>query len=321
MHTCIVSLSKEIARVMKISGRTKRMDSMMVDANIKKLCRLELICTCVADLVIRLKRESVEGIPESLLHYAADNDFNQVFYYARDSDYAEKCLQLLADVDTLLIFCGRRYDDWKMYQFFTRCISEQTVKEDGSRWLATHGDGTMNSSILQNPSNLEATFRSKAGEERRSYVANLEESVGENDSVITDYQFEQNTYSNSRRLSDTRQPEACRNEKCAYRLNKYAGEKANDFYAGFELSDDGKIIHACPGDIEPLSCNKPYKNGEMRVAFLSCLLRELSKQGTMPRTQREVRFCVCPIPFLHQPCENTADDGRGGRSGLRQTSQ
>lgn len=47
---------------------------------------------CTADLVIRLKRESVEEIPESLLHYAADSDFNQVFYYARNTDYAGKGL-------------------------------------------------------------------------------------------------------------------------------------------------------------------------------------------------------------------------------------
>jgi hypothetical protein len=202
MHTCIASLSKEIARIMNISGRTRRMDSMMVDANIEKLSRLELVYPCVADLAIRLKRESVEGIPESLFHYAADNDFNQVFYYARNSDNAEKCLQLLADDDPLLVFCGRCYDDWKEYQFFARCISEQTVRKEGSRWLATYEDGTMNS-ILQNPSDPEAAFRSKAGEEHRGYVANLEESVGENGSVITDYQFEQNTHSDSQFLAAT----------------------------------------------------------------------------------------------------------------------
>ena len=37
IHNCIVSLSSEIARVMKITGRTRRMDSMMIDSNIKKL--------------------------------------------------------------------------------------------------------------------------------------------------------------------------------------------------------------------------------------------------------------------------------------------
>ena len=291
MHTCIVSLSKEIARVMKISGRTRRMDSMMIDANIKKLSRLELVYTCIADLVIRLKKESVEGIPESLLHYAADHDFNQVFYYAKNSDYAEKCLQLLTDADTLLAFCGGQWEDWKEYQLFSRCICEQTVREGGSRRLAAHGDGTMNSSILQNPSDPEATFRSKAGEGHRGYVANLEESVGENGSVITDYRFEPNTYSDSQFLADTltamepsEKPVTIAadgayptpgNQKLAEAKNvrivstNMPGKKANGFYAGFGLSDDGRTILACPGGIGPVSCSKPYKNGQMRVSFPS----------------------------------------------------
>lgn len=71
------------------------------------------------------------------------------------------------------------------------------------RWLDTHGDGTMASSILQNSSDPEATFRSKAGEGHRGYVADLEESVGENGSVIMGYRFGQNTYSDSRFLLDT----------------------------------------------------------------------------------------------------------------------
>lgn len=41
IHSCMVSLAREIAKVMKITGRTRRMDSMMIDANIKKLSRLE----------------------------------------------------------------------------------------------------------------------------------------------------------------------------------------------------------------------------------------------------------------------------------------
>lgn len=291
LHTCIVSLAKEIAKVMKISGKTRRMDSMMIDANIKKLSRLELIYTCIADLVIRLKKESVCDIPECLLHYAAANDFNQVFYYAKSSDYTEKCRQLLEDADTLRAFCGDNYRDWKEYALFCRCISEQTVVDDGSRRLATHEDGTMDSSILQNPSDPEATFRSKAGEDHRGYVANVEESVGENGSVVTDYRFEQNTYSDSQFLKDELDAmEPCEekttivtdgayptpdNQKRAEEKNvslvstNMPGRKVNDFYAGFTLSGDGRTILTCPGGIEPLSCSGPYKNGQMRVTFPS----------------------------------------------------
>ena len=51
----------------------------------------------------------------------------------------------------------------------------------------------MKSTMLQNPSDPEATFRNKAGKEHRGYAANLEESVGADGSVVTEYQYEQTT--------------------------------------------------------------------------------------------------------------------------------
>lgn len=55
----------------------------------------------------------------------------------------------------------------------------------------------MNSSILQNPADPEATYREKAGKQYRGYAANVTESVGEDKSIITDYQFDSNTHSDS----------------------------------------------------------------------------------------------------------------------------
>jgi len=59
--------------------------------------------------------------------------------------------------------------------------------------------------MIQSPTDPDATYREKAGKKYRGYVANLEESVSENGSVITDYQFEQNTYSDSQFLQDSLQ--------------------------------------------------------------------------------------------------------------------
>lgn len=44
----------------------------------------------------------------------------------------------------------------------------------------------MNSTALQNPSDPEATYRSKGGKSYRGYVANIEESVGKSASVVQD---------------------------------------------------------------------------------------------------------------------------------------
>lgn len=262
IHNCIVSLAGEIAKVMKITGRTRRMDSMMIDANIKKLSRLELIYTCIASLVKRLSKEGSLEIPEGLK---------------------------LEDADTLFAICGEDHAGWEEYILFKRCLAEQTVVDGGSRRLATHEDGTMNSSMLQNPSDPEATFRSKAGKEHRGYVANFEESVGENGSVVTDYQFEQNTYSDSQFLHDSiekmeRQEETViiatdgayptpENQKLAESKNvqivstNMTGRKANDICADFVMNKEKTAIIQCPAGIEPISCGSPYHNGQMRATF------------------------------------------------------
>lgn len=60
----------------------------------------------------------------------------------------------------------------------------------------------MKSTALQTPSDLEATFRSKAGKEHRGYVANMEESVGKNGTIVTGYAYEQNIHSDSRFLKE-----------------------------------------------------------------------------------------------------------------------
>ena len=68
--------------------------------------------------------------------------------------------------------------------------------EDSARKRAAALKSTMLPEVLPD---LEATFRNKAGrkEHRRGYAANLEESVGANDSFVTDYQYEQNNQSDS----------------------------------------------------------------------------------------------------------------------------
>ena len=52
-------------------------------------------------------------------------------------------------------------------------------------------------------SDPDATFREKAGKEYQRYVANLEESIGKNGTVVTEYQYEQNTDSDSQFLKDS----------------------------------------------------------------------------------------------------------------------
>ena len=67
----------------------------------------------------------------------------------------------------LLELCGTDYEEVTEYQLLLRCLSGQTVVENGKRRLRTKEDGTKNSTALQNPSDPDATYRNKRSEERR----------------------------------------------------------------------------------------------------------------------------------------------------------
>lgn len=282
LHNCITSLSDKVAKMMDISPRIKRMDSMMIAANIRKLSRTELLYTCVARLVIYLHKNCSKDLPEKLEHYCDPNDYNKTFYYNNDSDTDNQLKAILEDADKLLSVCGSDYDEVTEYQLLVRCLSEQTIVEEASRRLRTKEDGGFHSGMLQNPSDPDATFRAKAGKEHQGYVANLEETVGKNGSVITDYQYEKNNYSDSQFLKDSlERSEVHKEETTLIADGAYSGKEnhdlateknirlintdlfgkpVDDILADFVFNEDGTKVVRCPAGYEPKSCG--YTGGK-----------------------------------------------------------
>ena len=194
-------LAQEIKLLMDINSNITRMDSMMISSNIKNLSRLELLHTVITNVCKEIADNKVE-LPEELKHYAEKFDINKVIYHDKETTKEDKIKRLLKDIDLIIQFCEGKYDKTERYKQLERCINEQTIVEQGNRRLRTKADKTMNSTMMQNPSDPEATYRVKAGKQYKGYVANLVEEVGENGSVVMEYQFEQNNYSDSQFFKD-----------------------------------------------------------------------------------------------------------------------
>ena len=288
-HDCVKDLSDKIAKIMKLNGRIRRMDSMMIESNIRFLSRMELIYTCISKLVIYLTKNSPDKVSEGLIHYADPNDYNRIFYHQRNDDMEKIIQMLLADSDFLLEICKTDYEEIIEYQLFARCISEQTVVENEKRRLRTKEDGTMNSSALQNPSDPDATYRNKSGKLYRGYAANLEETVGKNGSVVTDYQFDKNTHTDSHFLQDTlstmekseeeiilitdggydgQDNIALAKEKNVKLVTTaLIGKEAPDVLADFEFNEDGTRLLKCAAGHEPVSQTFTKSTRQCRVSF------------------------------------------------------
>lgn len=289
IHDCIKELSGEMAKLMNISGQIQRMDSMMVASNIKRLSRLELLYTCVSNFVTYLHKTEGDGKLSGLEHYYDPNDMNAVIYHKRLESEDDRIQTVLDDAKHLLEICNGGYDDVEQYQLLVRVIREQTVSENGRLRLRTKEDGGMNSSILQNPADPEATYREKAGKQNRGYAANVTESVGENGSIVSDYQFEQNIQSDTEFLKEHLEQEEKTPERRtlitdgAYgseELRKEAdaknislittdltGREANDIHADFVFSEDGQSIVRCPAGNQPQNSSFVKSTGQCRASF------------------------------------------------------
>ena len=296
IHDTMTSLSSCIAKVMNISPNIKRMDSMMIEANIKKLSRMELLYTCIARLCIYLHKKAKVSLPEELMHYTEENDFNKVIYHNRSEEVAQKLLTLLKDADTLFALCGSDYDETEEYQLFVRCLGEQTIVEENTRRLRTKEDGTMYSNMLQNPSDPSATFRTKAGKEHRGFAANVVESVGENGSLVTDYQVEKNTYSDSQFLKDyvntqevSETPvtmvtdgaysgegnkEAAEEKNINLITTDLSGKAPDTIVTEFTIHDEAGRILICPAGYAPLKSRFDAKTETYLASFPSECCRQ-----------------------------------------------
>lgn len=254
LHDCMTKLGDKITKMMKINSRIKRMDSMMIAANIRKLSRTELIYTCVAKLAAYLDKNMQEILPETFHHYCDPNNYNKTFYYNNDSEMDTQLTTILEDADKLLLICGSDYDDITEYQLMVRCLSEQTIVEESARRLRTQGDGGFHSGMLQNPAAPDATFLEKSGKEYRGYVANLKKTV----LLVTDGAY---SGKENRDLAV---------EKNIRLVNTdLSGKSVNDILADFVFNESGTKVLRCLAGYEPQSCGYTGdKSQQFHVSFL-----------------------------------------------------
>ena len=288
-HGCVKHLGASIAKLMGISGKVRRMDSMMIEPNIRKLSWIELIYTCIAKLAMYVNKSNDSALSDDLKHYADPNGFNRVIYHQRSTDADGRMKQLLTDADKLLALCESGYNDSAGYALFVRCLSEQAIVENENRRLRTK-EGGIKSSMMQNPSDPEATFRSKAGKEHRGYAANLKKSVGGNGSVVTEYQYGQNNHSGSRFIrehpgqmdkqeertvivtdgaySGTENTQLAADKNVELITTSLTGKSAPDILADFEFNEEGTKVLRCPAGHAPKSYSYVKQSSQCAVSFL-----------------------------------------------------
>lgn len=276
------SLAEVFSRYLKISGSTKRMDSLMIAAHCKSMSRLEIIYTCVLNCVKLLKRTGNEMmIPKEMMHYLEKDDVNQIIYYSKAEDLEPRLQTVISEA--ILMKKLMEDDEWHSfseYQLLIRVLNEQT--KDG---LAKNRK-EIRSDSLQNPNDPDATYRKKAGKEHKGYVGNLVESIGENGAgVITDFSYDENIHSdleyteeyisnneNNTVIADgaygsTELHDKAKGKGITLVTTALTGKEPDPIMSDFEFNEDGTGVIKCPKGYEPLDCAFYEGTGMIRTKF------------------------------------------------------
>jgi len=190
----MVSLAVEFTKMLKLNPTLKRMDSLMVASSSKNMTRMEVFYAGVRNLVKAINATGEAGLLDGrLLKYLDSSDENNTIYRTTSEGAASKLEDILADAIKLIGIAREGYKDLQEYKILERVINDQS--EETKDGIKLHDKKTISPTSLQNPSDEDATFRSKAGKNNIGYVGNIVETFNDDVSIITSMDYAQNTHS------------------------------------------------------------------------------------------------------------------------------
>ena len=186
MQLCFEHIAGNQVRLLKISGKSVRMDSKLIGSNIARQSRYELIHTTLARFLktCTLTKLSTEQ-KERAKAYLEEDSSKTV--YRSDSESLQSSLAIIGNfiMDMLVAFPETSPE----HNLLQRLFDEQYVVKDGKAVLRDKKEVKADS--LQNPNDPDATYRSKNDQKVQGYVTNLTETVEEGKpSIITSVQVE-----------------------------------------------------------------------------------------------------------------------------------
>lgn len=91
--------------------------------------RVELLYTCIANLVRELSRDGRYDLIDNLKEYEDPNNRNRVIYHDRRTSNNDKLQKLIDDATALLPKCKEEYEYIDDYQLLLRALGDQSNKE------------------------------------------------------------------------------------------------------------------------------------------------------------------------------------------------
>jgi hypothetical protein len=217
----------------------------------------------------------------------ADHE-NDTIYRTTSDQTDSKLETVLADALRLLDLldaCG--YAGLVEYEQLKRVVREQTEETATGRKLRVNGKVSTNS--LQNPSDVDATYREKAGKKHRGYVGNFVETFDANGAIITGMDYAQNTHSdvafcksvieNEGRQTETMTliadgaygsdelVDQARQQNINLITTALIGKTPDPLMSEYEIDEQHHQLRKCPAGHTPLSCQYKFQTDSYYAHF------------------------------------------------------
>jgi len=285
----IESQAQTFSKILKIEGKTVRMDSLTISSSCRKLSRLEIIYSTVARLIKVIDKNTT--LPENFKPYLDESHYNDTIYRSRDKDLNSKIKKVLKDGLKLyhLYRKDKEISKTEEFKLLARTLKEQKGKS--SKNIAPDS--------LQNPTDPDATYRKKGKKKHIGYTANIVEKFDDKNRMIEGYDLQKNTYSDQKFAKDTIEKLPVEKDGVtalvdgAYfseDINKKAKAKGikmvptnligggkNSNCDKFEIDKKEHLVKKCPSGHKPITSK--FKEGSYRAHFnkkhcSSCPLRK-----------------------------------------------
>lgn len=300
LHEEIEVMADVFVKYINIDPSIKRMDSLMISSSCKKMSRLEIIYTCVANMVKAIKQTGEVHLIKSMEQYLKEEHRNKIIYHQKNEELSSRLQQVIDDAMILISILDETYFDLQEYKLLRRVLVEQTQKNSDGKAIPKCKK-QISTKSLQNPSDPDATYRKKAGKDHKGYVGNLVETFDENGAIITSYDYQTNSHSDSSfcretieklgvqeqtvklvadgAFASTENMELASQNNIELITTALIGKTPNVIQADFDINPQNNEVTKCPAGQTPYK-TRYYETTEMyRASFnkstcINCPLKE-----------------------------------------------
>lgn len=279
LQETLTELTFQLMSRCDLSQKVARMDSMMIASSCQRLSRLSLIFKVIQRLVkVAIKLEI--PLPKAFDAFGKSNSEATLLYNIHPNQEASQLEKLIQAAVALLDWAktDKRFFNQPAFSQLKRLIDEQTIEVAPSVLVPIKGVNVASTS-LQNPTDSDATYRTKAGEDYVGYVLNFCElrdikgttgfvfSSSYQPNIYSDTQFGQDFCQEARRPEGLKEiavdgayysnelVELAKEQHLHFNFSQLTGRKQQKEWvdtAMFEFDHSTRTIIACPKGHRPI---------------------------------------------------------------------